>query len=74
MESDLSLGNGSDFFFDIIQKSLVIGIGAWTGSILCSPTLFGTTRGLIPPNLRSELSQRYGKREKKSTADTLLFF
>lgn len=35
------------FFVDIIQMAVIIGIGAWTGSILCSPTLLGTTRGLL---------------------------
>lgn len=35
------------FFTDIIKMAVIIGLGAWTGSILCSPTLLGTTRGLL---------------------------
>lgn len=38
------------FFFEIVQKSVIIGIGAWTGSVLCSPTLLGTTSGLMHQN------------------------
>jgi len=35
------------FFFQVIEKAVGIGIGAWTGSVLCSPALIGTTRGLL---------------------------
>lgn len=34
------------FFIEIVERAVGIGIGAWTGSILCSPTLLGTTKGL----------------------------
>jgi hypothetical protein len=65
---------GADFFVEVIQRSVVIGIGAWTGSILCSPTLFGTTRGLLAQNHLSERSEHAGQREKSLKANTLLFF
>ena len=35
------------FLTSIILRAVIIGIGAWTGTILCSPTLLGTNRGLI---------------------------
>ena len=35
------------FFTDIVSRAIVIGLGAWSGTILCSPTLIGTTRGLL---------------------------
>ena len=35
------------FFSNILFPAVVIGIGGWTGTILCSPTLLGTTRGLL---------------------------
>jgi len=35
------------FLTGIIQQAIIIGVGGWTGSILCSPTLLGTTRGLL---------------------------
>ena len=37
----------SSFFSEIVQRSVIIGLGAWSGSILCSPTVIGTTPGLI---------------------------
>jgi len=36
----------NSFLTNIIQRSVIIGLGAWTGSILCSPTLLGTPGGL----------------------------
>jgi uncharacterized membrane protein YjjP (DUF1212 family) len=42
-----SSSSGSFFFMDIITRAIIIGIGGWTGTILCSPTLLGTTRGLM---------------------------
>ena len=46
--TSISSGNlDASFFTDIIFRSIIIGIGGWTGTILCSPTLLGTTRGLL---------------------------
>jgi uncharacterized membrane protein YjjB (DUF3815 family) len=42
-----SLELSSDFFTSIVQSSIAIGIGAWSGSVLCSPTLLGDAGGLI---------------------------
>lgn len=69
------------FFMDIIQKSVVIGMGSWSGTMLCSPTVLGTTGGLhqqmklaedtpskhdAPHHTRAKSDQIFG--------DTLLFF
>lgn len=35
------------FLMSIIVRAVIIGLGAWTGTILCSPTLLGTNRGLL---------------------------
>jgi uncharacterized membrane protein YjjB (DUF3815 family) len=35
----------NDFFFSILENGIALGIGAWSGSILCSPTLLGATGG-----------------------------
>ena len=35
------------FLSTIILRAVIIGLGAWTGTILCSPTLLGTNRGLL---------------------------
>jgi hypothetical protein len=35
------------FLSNIILRAVIIGLGAWTGTILCSPTLLGTNRGLL---------------------------
>ena len=35
------------FLTSIIVRAVIIGIGAWTGTILCSPTLLGINKGLI---------------------------
>jgi len=36
-----------EFLMSIILRAVIIGLGAWTGTILCSPTLLGTNRGLL---------------------------
>lgn len=38
-----------NFISTVILRSIIIGIGAWTGTILCSPTLLGTNRGFVQP-------------------------
>jgi len=45
--SALYEGPSSSFITDIVQIAVILGIGGWTGTILCSPTLLGTTRGLL---------------------------
>jgi len=57
------------FFMQIMQRAVVIGIGAWTGSIMCSPTILGSTGGLLS-QLRTE-----GKgRDTSWQPNTMLFF
>ena len=35
------------FLTTIILRAVIIGIGAWSGTILCSPTLLGMNKGLV---------------------------
>ena len=35
------------FLSGIIVRAAIIGIGAWTGTILCSPTLLGVNKGIL---------------------------
>ncbi|CAJ1959131.1 unnamed protein product [Cylindrotheca closterium] len=55
----MSIGSGSvdgSFFVDIIKKSIVIGMGSWSGTILCSPALLGTTVGILHQQVSSPLN------------------
>ena len=49
------------FLETIIFRSIIIGIGAWTGTLLCSPTVLGSTRGLL---------NKFAHGSKESTRDT----
>jgi uncharacterized membrane protein YjjB (DUF3815 family) len=63
----------NSFFAEITVRSVIIGIGAWTGSILCSPTVLGTTRGLSnQQSTRLMDSERSDKRSSRPS--TMLFF
>lgn len=42
-----SYDTNTAFFAEILEKAISIGIGSWTGTLLCSPTLLSTTRGLV---------------------------
>jgi uncharacterized membrane protein YjjP (DUF1212 family) len=63
-----TLYNGSwetTWFSEIILQAIVIGIGSWTGTMLCSPILLGSVRALmssqqkvIPGVLRKHLNKR----------------
>ena len=35
------------FLTSTILRAVIIGIGAWTGTLLCAPTLIGINRGLV---------------------------
>ena len=35
------------FLWQIILRAIIIGIGGWTGTILCTPTLLGINKGLM---------------------------
>jgi uncharacterized membrane protein YjjP (DUF1212 family) len=63
----------NDFFAAITVRSVVIGIGAWTGSILCSPTVLGTTRGLSTQQT-TRLRDSERSRKRSSQPATMLFF
>jgi len=66
--------NGA-FFTDIVQKAVIIGIGAWTGSILCSPTLLGTTRGLMSQqSIHSNIASSQERDRPTVTPTTMLYF
>lgn len=44
-------GNRLDgFLWQIILRAIIIGIGGWTGTILCTPTLLGINKGLMDHN------------------------
>lgn len=53
----------SDFFSSIISRAIAIGIGGWTGSILCSPAVLGTTRGLV---LQRKALAEFGRNSERS--------
>lgn len=40
-------GLDASFVTDVVKNAILLGIGGWAGTILCSPTLLGTTRGLM---------------------------
>lgn len=70
----LSLLTDSSFFLDIIQKAVVIGIGAWTGSLLCSPTLLGTTSGLLNQQSQHASNRSFGRVDTSAQPNTMLIF
>lgn len=49
MVSEVYGSSIENFISTVILRSVIIGIGAWTGTILCSPTLLGTNRGFVQP-------------------------
>jgi uncharacterized membrane protein YjjP (DUF1212 family) len=42
-----NLQQTGDYVQGIIVQAVTIGLGAWTGTLLCSPTILGTNRGLL---------------------------
>jgi uncharacterized membrane protein YjjP (DUF1212 family) len=60
-------GQDSGFIEKIAMNCVVIGLGAWTGTLLCSPTLLGTSTGI--------LQQAGGKRPRHERGrGALLYF
>ena len=61
----------NSFLTNIIQRSVIIGLGAWTGSILCSPTLLGA-----PGTFFAQQQQQQQPFYNTSTTDrsTILYF
>jgi hypothetical protein len=67
----------ASFFTDIIQNSVIIGVGAWTGAILCSPTLLGTTKGLLAQQQQQSRHSGGGGEHthiRRSNSNSMLFF
>lgn len=62
-----------DLTYNIIVNSVVIGLGAWSGTILCSPTILGTNRGLINQN-KSSHNMRTLRHSTSLEASPMLFF
>jgi uncharacterized membrane protein YjjP (DUF1212 family) len=62
-----------DLLYNIIANSVVIGLGAWSGTILCSPTILGTNRGLINQS-RSSHNRRDLRHSATMEASPMLFF
>ena len=61
------------FFSNIILRAVIIGIGAWTGTMLCSPTVLGTTRGLLTQK-RSLHGEKGERLRDKLKPNAMLFF
>jgi uncharacterized membrane protein YjjB (DUF3815 family) len=62
-----------DLTYTIIVNSVVIGLGAWSGTILCSPTILGTNHGLINQN-KSSHDVRHVRHSNSMEASPMLFF
>jgi len=67
------------FFNDIIQRAIIIGLGAWSGTILCTPTVLGTTSGLLTQQSEHGSSRRLRSSNDRGADhqvhnDPMLFF
>ena len=65
------------FFTGIVVRATGIGIGAWTGTVLCSPTLLGVTRGLVSQQQQSNRNSTGRTRASDNfvgNANTMLVF
>jgi uncharacterized membrane protein YjjB (DUF3815 family) len=78
-------GLSASLLYNIIVNSVVIGLGAWSGTMLCSPTILGTNRGLMAygkavrnSDVRDSKDSRRGRRGRPSSASDrrspMLFF
>ena len=87
MRSIASVSISQNFFVDIIQKAVIIGMGSWSGTILCSPTVLGTTIGILHQQTKTEddaaakeidtpghSHSRSRTRSDQIFGDTILFF
>mmetsp|Transcript_37637 Transcript_37637/g.82427 ORF Transcript_37637/g.82427 Transcript_37637/m.82427 type:complete len:652 (-) Transcript_37637:1350-3305(-) len=63
---------------NIVVKAVTIGLGGWTGTILCSPTILGTNRGLVNKSASSvrSIRGRQGDTQRSTQArpNAMLFF
>lgn len=64
-----------EFLGTVFFSAAIIGTGAWTGTILCSPTILGTTAGLIKrqTGIGSAAERHPSVREERGVG-TMLFF
>jgi uncharacterized membrane protein YjjP (DUF1212 family) len=61
------------FLESTVRRCIVIGVGAWAGTLLCSPKLLGTTCELLARSMRSrDEKDSQTKRIKKN--NSMLFF
>lgn len=60
----------------IVVMAVTIGLGGWTGSILVSPTILGTNRGMLKKQAASKANhvRRRSSRDAENPAATMLFF
>ena len=60
----------------IVVMAVTIGLGGWTGSILVSPTILGTNRGLLKKQAANKAKhvRRRSSRDAENPAATMLFF
>lgn len=58
-----------NFFGSIVLSSIILGLGAWTGTLLCSPTFIGTNLGLL-----EQIIRRRERAEQKGRSGGILFF
>jgi uncharacterized membrane protein YjjP (DUF1212 family) len=60
--------------YNIIVNSVIIGLGAWSGTIMCSPTILGTNRGLINQKQQTNHSRRHLRHHNSTGSAPMLFF
>ena len=63
---------------NIVVTAVTIGLGGWTGTILCSPTILGTNRGILK-NVAAKRSIRRrpldgAERDSRVRPSAMLFF
>ena len=62
---------------NIVVSAVSIGLGGWTGTILCSPTILGTNRGLLKSvSAERNIRGRQGDTERgtQGRPNAMLFF
>ena len=64
----------SGFLESIILRAVTIGLGSWTGTLLCSPTLFGTNRGMLQQAGSSRHGSGSTRRKRNTGKGAMLFF
>lgn len=60
--------NKSNFVEGVLTAAATIGVGGWTGTLLCSPTILGKTSGLHGWSFNSK------KDSKERQRQNLLYF